>query len=161
MYLECLFLVLYLECLFLVFVTRCTLVTHAARLRVGIAYIAFLHVCLCEAKCVVCFAVAYCSLVCLPLSVCVCVCVCDDWWILTVESKHTSKKKEGQWILSELLLHRNRQLQAGGKENTFRIGLTGSPGSGKSTYIEHFGQFLTSKEHKVAVLVSQTEVVAF
>lgn len=103
---------------------------------------------------------------------CVCGCLCvggvcgcvrasvgGDWCLHTVESKHARKKKEGQWILSELLLHRNRLLQAGGREDTFRIGLTGSPGSGKSTFIEHFGQLLTSKEHKVAVLVSGTVVL--
>lgn len=84
--------------------------------------------------------------------------MCGDWCLHTVESKHASKKKEGQWILSELLLHRNRLLQAGGTENTLRIGLTGSPGSGKSTLIEHFGQLLTRKEHKIAVLVSDEAI---
>ncbi|NOT79098.1 MAG: methylmalonyl Co-A mutase-associated GTPase MeaB [Bacteriovoracaceae bacterium] len=35
---------------------------------------------------------------------------------------------------------------------SFRIGITGSPGVGKSTFIEHFGQYLVSQKHKVAVL---------
>ena len=31
-------------------------------------------------------------------------------------------------------------------------GLSGPPGAGKSTFIEVFGKFLTSRGHKVAVL---------
>ncbi|XP_074651368.1 methylmalonic aciduria type A homolog, mitochondrial-like isoform X2 [Tubulanus polymorphus] len=37
-------------------------------------------------------------------------------------------------------------------KNTFRIGLSGPPGAGKSTFIERFGKFLTSQGQKVAVL---------
>ena len=36
--------------------------------------------------------------------------------------------------------------------NSIRIGITGVPGVGKSTFIETFGKFLTQKGHKVAVL---------
>ena len=36
--------------------------------------------------------------------------------------------------------------------NSIRIGITGPPGAGKSTFIEAFGTFLTSKGHSVAVL---------
>ncbi len=36
--------------------------------------------------------------------------------------------------------------------NSIRIGITGSPGVGKSTFIEAFGGFLASAENKVAVL---------
>jgi LAO/AO transport system kinase len=36
--------------------------------------------------------------------------------------------------------------------NSMRIGITGVPGVGKSTFIETFGKFLTQKGHKVAVL---------
>ena len=35
---------------------------------------------------------------------------------------------------------------------TLRIGITGSPGVGKSTFIETFGELLTKKGKKVAVL---------
>lgn len=34
----------------------------------------------------------------------------------------------------------------------YRIGITGVPGAGKSTYIESFGNMLTEKGHRVAVL---------
>ena len=36
--------------------------------------------------------------------------------------------------------------------SSFRIGLSGPPGAGKSTFIERFGQMMTSKNYKVAVL---------
>ena len=36
--------------------------------------------------------------------------------------------------------------------SSIRIGITGVPGAGKSTYIESFGSFLCTKGHKVAVL---------
>ena len=36
----------------------------------------------------------------------------------------------------------------------YRLGLSGAPGSGKSTLIESFGKMLTANNHKVAVLVS-------
>lgn len=36
--------------------------------------------------------------------------------------------------------------------NSFRIGITGVPGVGKSTFIEAFGKYLTGQGHKLAVL---------
>lgn len=36
--------------------------------------------------------------------------------------------------------------------NSLRIGITGVPGAGKSTFIEAFGTFLTARQNKVAVL---------
>lgn len=38
------------------------------------------------------------------------------------------------------------------RHKTVRIGITGVPGAGKSTFIEAFGTFLIQKGHKVAVL---------
>jgi len=38
------------------------------------------------------------------------------------------------------------------KNNSLRIGVTGVPGVGKSTFIERFGKLLTSKGNRVAVL---------
>jgi LAO/AO transport system kinase len=35
---------------------------------------------------------------------------------------------------------------------SFRIGVSGAPGAGKSTFIESLGLFLTGRGHKVAVL---------
>ena len=39
-----------------------------------------------------------------------------------------------------------------GKDRTKRITITGAPGAGKSTFIEHFGKYLLKKGHKTAVL---------
>ena len=38
------------------------------------------------------------------------------------------------------------------RQHSMRIGITGVPGAGKSTFIEAFGSFLTSKGYKLAVL---------
>ena len=43
-------------------------------------------------------------------------------------------------------------------ENVFRIGLSGSPGVGKSSFIEAFGLHLISLGHRVAVLVSRFQI---
>jgi len=39
-----------------------------------------------------------------------------------------------------------------GTGRSMRIGISGAPGAGKSTFIEAFGKYLTGKGHKVAVL---------
>jgi GTPase SAR1 family protein len=39
---------------------------------------------------------------------------------------------------------------------SFRLGIAGPPGAGKSTFIETLGQFLTAQGHKVAVLAIGT-----
>lgn len=67
--------------------------------------------------------------------------------ITLVESQHPQKKTFAQDLLNLVLENaRKNNLKC------FRIGITGSPGSGKSTFIETFGKFLTDSGHKVAVL---------
>ncbi|TNE35801.1 MAG: methylmalonyl Co-A mutase-associated GTPase MeaB, partial [Alphaproteobacteria bacterium] len=63
--------------------------------------------------------------------------------ITLVESKAPRHKKEAQELLLALLP------DTGGAH---RIGITGVPGVGKSTFIESFGKMLTQAGHKVAVL---------
>lgn len=58
-----------------------------------------------------------------------------------------SQKPEHRALLNEVIEELARE-----KKETFRIGITGVPGVGKSTFIEAFGQFLIAKGHKVAVL---------
>lgn len=58
-----------------------------------------------------------------------------------------SKKPEHSQKASELL---DILLPFSG--NSLRIGITGVPGVGKSTFIEAFGKYLTSQGHRVAVL---------
>lgn len=43
-------------------------------------------------------------------------------------------------------------VEAESASDTFRIGISGPPGAGKSTFIEKFGSRLTAEEHRVAVL---------
>ncbi|WP_423129164.1 methylmalonyl Co-A mutase-associated GTPase MeaB [Gaoshiqia sp. Z1-71] len=58
-----------------------------------------------------------------------------------------SSKKEHQQIAQEIIL---KCLPYSGK--SIRIGITGVPGVGKSTFIESMGKYITSREHKLAVL---------
>jgi len=63
--------------------------------------------------------------------------------ITLIESNAAKHTEKAQRILHELLPYVGRSI---------RIGITGVPGAGKSTFIEAFGQFLCEKGHRVAVL---------
>lgn len=63
--------------------------------------------------------------------------------ITLVESNHPRHLAMGQSLLQELLPHTG---------NAMRIGITGVPGAGKSTFIEALGCRLCATGHKVAVL---------
>ncbi len=63
--------------------------------------------------------------------------------ITLCESQKALDRKQANALLIKLLPHAGRSL---------RIGITGSPGVGKSTFIESFGKYLTSMGKKVAVL---------
>lgn len=63
--------------------------------------------------------------------------------ITLIESTNTKHQEKANEILERCLPHAN---------NSIRIGITGVPGVGKSTFIETFGKHLTSKGKKVAVL---------
>lgn len=60
-----------------------------------------------------------------------------------IESTAEKHQQEGREIIEACLPHANKSI---------RIGVTGVPGVGKSTFIESFGSLLTSKDHNVAVL---------
>lgn len=72
--------------------------------------------------------------------------------ITLVESQHPQKKLYGQKLLDLVLKKARQEFSDSDTVKSFRIGITGSPGAGKSTFIETFGKFLTGKGHKVAVL---------
>ncbi|XP_071951346.1 methylmalonic aciduria type A homolog, mitochondrial-like isoform X1 [Antedon mediterranea] len=72
--------------------------------------------------------------------------------ITLVESTHSKKKKQAQELLTAVLAKLKVREDNARRTNTFRIGLTGPPGAGKSTLIEALGKHLTAKDHKVAVL---------
>jgi LAO/AO transport system kinase len=63
--------------------------------------------------------------------------------ITLVESTNTKHQQKANEILERCLPHAN---------NSVRIGITGVPGVGKSTFIEAFGKQLTKQGKKVAVL---------
>lgn len=63
--------------------------------------------------------------------------------ITLLESTVLEDKKRGQLLLQELLPLTGKSI---------RIGITGVPGAGKSTFIEAFGKYLCEQGYKVAVL---------
>lgn len=63
--------------------------------------------------------------------------------ITLVESQREEDQRLAQELITLLLPHTGRSL---------RIGITGVPGVGKSTFIETFGKHLTAQNKKVAVL---------
>jgi len=63
--------------------------------------------------------------------------------ITLIESRKPEHAARAAQLLELLLPHTG---------NSLRIGITGVPGVGKSTFIEAFGSYLTSQGHKVAVL---------
>ena len=67
--------------------------------------------------------------------------------ITLVESTLKSQKSESRKLIS--LIQKSTQFR---KNDSFRIGLSGPPGAGKSTFIEVFGNHLLNHGHKVAVL---------
>ncbi|RRJ97220.1 methylmalonyl Co-A mutase-associated GTPase MeaB [Opitutaceae bacterium TAV4] len=63
--------------------------------------------------------------------------------ITLIESNAAHHQEQAQQLLARLLPHTGRAK---------RIGITGIPGAGKSTFIEAFGTHLTGLGHRVAVL---------
>lgn len=63
--------------------------------------------------------------------------------ITLIESADPDHQRDGQELLNRLLSKTG---------NSIRIGITGVPGAGKSTFIETFGTMLTERDHRVAVL---------
>jgi LAO/AO transport system kinase len=63
--------------------------------------------------------------------------------ITLVESTKAADREKAESLLTELLPHAS---------NAMRLGISGAPGAGKSTFIEAFGQHLTGQGKTVAVL---------
>ncbi len=63
--------------------------------------------------------------------------------ITLIESKNPKHKKEAKTLLESVLPYSG---------NSIRIGISGVPGVGKSTFIEAFGMFLIDRGYRVAVL---------
>ncbi|MDR3134400.1 MAG: methylmalonyl Co-A mutase-associated GTPase MeaB [Prevotellaceae bacterium] len=63
--------------------------------------------------------------------------------ITLIESRHPGHQQTAQKVLEAC-----RPLSG----NSIRLGITGVPGAGKSTFIETFGGMITSRNHRLAVL---------
>lgn len=63
--------------------------------------------------------------------------------ITLIESTKSEDQQKAQELLHTLLPFTGK---------SFRLGITGTPGVGKSTFIENFGLYLIQKGHKVAIL---------
>src|SRR5690606_16901699 len=63
--------------------------------------------------------------------------------ITLIESTLSDHRAQARMLVEHILPHSGKSI---------RIGITGVPGAGKSTFIESFGKFLIEKGHKVAVL---------
>jgi len=63
--------------------------------------------------------------------------------ITLVESTHSDHQRRARQVLAALLSHTGR---------TIRVGISGSPGAGKSTFIESLGIYLIEAGKRVAVL---------
>ncbi|KAM4709409.1 methylmalonic aciduria type A protein, mitochondrial isoform 1-T3 [Discoglossus pictus] len=73
--------------------------------------------------------------------------------ITLIESTHIRKRELAQVLIQKVLSHHREQERLNnGNPLAFRVGLSGPPGAGKSTFIEYFGKMLTNEGHKVAVL---------
>jgi len=67
--------------------------------------------------------------------------------ITLVESTNPNHIKEAILLIDEIIKSKNKT-----KKDSFRIGISGAPGSGKSSFIETFGLYIISRGLKVAVL---------
>lgn len=63
--------------------------------------------------------------------------------ITLIESSRPDQQEMARELVNRILPHAGKSI---------RIGLTGVPGAGKSALIEAFGGFLTTRDHRVAVL---------
>lgn len=72
--------------------------------------------------------------------------------ITLIESSSPAHIEDAQKVLQQLISHTKKQKQKNGSDLSIRIGITGAPGAGKSTFIDSFGTYLCDKGHKVAVL---------
>lgn len=71
--------------------------------------------------------------------------------ITLVESSHPQDQAAADTLLQTILPHTG-QGTTSKKTGAIRIGISGTPGVGKSSFIERFGLFLTGQNLKVAVL---------
>jgi len=59
--------------------------------------------------------------------------------ITMIESRNAEHQRQSGLLLTYLLNHENNHVR---KKKSFRLGIAGAPGAGKSTFVEAFGRFL-------------------
>ncbi|OQV17478.1 Methylmalonic aciduria type A-like protein, mitochondrial [Hypsibius exemplaris] len=73
--------------------------------------------------------------------------------ITLIESSNPAKQLKAQKLLNLVLENENEKVaREGPKAFSFRIGISGPPGAGKSTFLEAIGMHLLGKGHKVGCL---------
>jgi len=75
--------------------------------------------------------------------------------ITLVESSLSAHQEQAQEIIATCLQYPKSEMRISNNEyrnQSIRVGITGVPGVGKSTFIETLGKYLTAKGHKLAVL---------
>jgi len=73
--------------------------------------------------------------------------------ITLVESTNKHNGAQSRILVNKIIAHCKQKAAREGKQSlAFRIGLSGPPGAGKSTFTEIFGKKLTASGHRVAVL---------
>jgi LAO/AO transport system kinase len=68
--------------------------------------------------------------------------------ITLIESRRADDQVLAQQVLEQVLSQKTKS----GAGDSVRVGITGVPGVGKSTFIEAFGSYITSLGHRLAVL---------
>lgn len=73
--------------------------------------------------------------------------------ITLIESSLHEHKVQSQVLLQRIIESKHRRNYFNlANTHTLRIGITGPPGTGKSSFIEELGMRLVGKKHKVAVI---------
>lgn len=72
--------------------------------------------------------------------------------ITLIESSRFDHQIEANHLLNFISIRKQTAVKAFAKHNTFRLGIAGPPGAGKSSFIENLGTRLIKKSHRVAVV---------
>lgn len=81
--------------------------------------------------------------------------------ITLIESKSPLHREKADLLLNEIFTARQQQDSSSMKaNNSFRVGITGPPGAGKSSFIESFGQYLLDELPKISTSVDTDEDTA-
>eukprot|EP01083_Nonionella_stella_P061133 159381_1 len=82
--------------------------------------------------------------------------------ITLIESKSPLHREKADLLLNEIFTARQQQQNSSSTKasNSFRVGITGPPGAGKSSFIEAFGQYLLDELPKISASGGKDEEAA-